>query len=108
MEHRWGDRAKVDVPVRVHAAGWRAPRSACLRNVSASGALLEMEHSPPPLKRIEIEIGVRKDGQINLMTIGACVLRRAESGVGVEWCEALPCGIEELVSGTAVMAPHDR
>jgi hypothetical protein len=98
MEHRWGQRSNLDVQVRLHATSWRAPRRACLRNISASGALLETEPSLPPLKRIEVQIAVRKQGRIDLIRIPACVLRKADHGVGVEWCEPLPFAIEQLVA----------
>jgi PilZ domain len=98
MEHRWGQRSKLDVEVRLHATSWRAPRRACLRNISASGALLETEPSLPPLKRIEVEIAVRKQGHIDLIRIPACVLRKADHGVGVEWCESMPFAVEQLVA----------
>jgi hypothetical protein len=99
MEHRWGQRSKLDVQVRLHATSWRAPRRACLRNISASGALLETEPSLPPLKRIEVEIAVRKQDRMDLIRIRACVVRKADYGVGVEWCEPLPFAVEQLVVG---------
>ncbi len=99
MEHRWGQRCNVDVQVRLHAASWRAPRRACLRNISASGALLELEPSLPPLKRIEVEIAMRTQDRIDLILLPACVLRKADHGVGVEWCETLPVAVGQLVAG---------
>jgi len=101
MEHRWGQRSKLDVQVRLHATSWRAPRRACLRNISASGALLETEPSLPPLKRIEVEIAVCNQGRMDLIRIPACVVRKADHGVGVEWCEPLPFAVEQLVAEPA-------
>ena len=106
MEHRWGQRLNVDVQVRLHAASWRAPRRACLRNISASGALLELEPSLPPLKRIDVEIALREQDHIDLIRIPACVVRKADHGVGVEWCEPLPSAVGELVAdATDLIAP---
>ncbi len=98
MDHRWGQRSSICVQVRLHASGWRTPRRACLLNISASGALLETEPSLPPLKRIEVEIALRKKGSIVPIRIAACVVRKADRGVGVEWCEPLPCTVAELVA----------
>jgi hypothetical protein len=98
MEHRWGQRSRIGVQVRLHAGSWRAPRHACLLDISASGALLELEPSLPPLKRIEVEIALRKQGRIVPIRISACVVRKADHGVGVEWCEPLPCTVAELVA----------
>ena len=99
MEHRWGQRTKLDVQVRLHAAAWCASRHACLRDISASGALLETEPSLPPLKRIDVEIAVCKHGRMDLIRIPAWVVRKADHGVGVEWCEPLPVAVEQLVAG---------
>ena len=105
MEHRWGQRSRLDVQVRLHATSWRAPRRACLRNISASGALLETDPSLPPLKRIEVEIAVRKQDRMDFIRIPACVVRKADYGVGVEWCEPLPLAVEQLVAGATDLIP---
>ena len=99
MEPRWGQRSNLGVQVRLHAASWRAPRRACLRDISANGALLETEPSLPPLKRIEMEIAMREQGRIDVVRIAACVVRKADRGVGIEWCEQLPLAVNQLVSG---------
>jgi hypothetical protein len=41
-----------------------------------------------------VQIGVRKQGCMALIQIPACVLRKADDGVGVEWCEPLPFAVE--------------
>ena len=98
MEHRWGQRSSIGVQVRLHAGSWHAPRRACLLDISTSGALLELEPSLPPLKRIAVEIALRKQGRIIPIRIAACVVRKADRGVGVEWCEPLPCTVAELAA----------
>ena len=109
MEHRWGQRLNVGVQIRLQAASWRAPRRACLRNISASGALLELEPSLPPLKSIDVEIALCRRGRIDLIRIPACVVRKADRGVGVEWREALPLAVDELVAcAIDAMTPPSR
>jgi len=98
MEHRWGQRAKIGVQVRLHAGSWHTPQRACLLDISASGGLLELEPSLPPLKSIEIEIALRKQGRIDLIRIPACVVRKADYRAGIEWCESLPCTVAELIA----------
>jgi len=98
MEHRWGQRSRVGVQVRLHAASWRAARRACLLDISASGALLEVEPGLPPLKHIEVEIALRRQGHTVPIRIAACVVRKADHGVGVEWCEPLPCAVADLAA----------
>ena len=109
VEHRWGQRFNVGAQVGLQATSWYAPRRACLRNISASGALLELEPSLPPLKCIDVEIALCRRGRIDLIRIRACVVRKADHGVGVEWCEPLPLAVDELVEyATDVMTPPSR
>ena len=78
MEHRWGGRISVDVPVKIR---WKANgvADARLLNVSRSGALIQTRVPLPLLARIEVYI----DGG----TISSFVTRIDKAGVGVEWCE---------------------
>jgi PilZ domain len=98
MEHRWGQRSKVGVEVRLYASGWRAPRFGNLWDVSVSGALIETESSLRPLQCIEVEIALRRSTGAERMCIPACVVRKADRGVGVEWCESLPIPVDLLVT----------
>ena len=97
MDHRWGRRSTVQV--RIHAATWRTPRRARLRNISVSGALLELEPSLPPMKPIDVEIALCTQDRIDLVRVAACVVRKADCGVGVEWREPLPFAVDQLLAG---------
>jgi len=44
-------------------------------------------------------MAVRNQGRVDLIRIPACVVRKADHGVGVEWCEPLPLVFEQLVAG---------
>ena len=58
------------------------------------------------MKCIDVEIGLRREGRIGLIRIPACVLRKADGGVGVEWREPLPFAVDELAAYAAdVLAP---
>jgi len=58
---------------------------------------------------IDVEIALCRRGRIDLIRIRACVVRKADHGVGVEWCEPLPLAVDELVEyATDVMTPPSR
>jgi hypothetical protein len=42
LEHRWGERVRVDIPVRVQTA-WLAEADGCMKNLSLSGALMRSD-----------------------------------------------------------------
>jgi hypothetical protein len=93
MEHRWGERIRMDMPVRVSAnevAGIRG----CIRDLSLSGALLKIDadlrlHAlPPPSPRPAILL--------------AHVSRKREEIVGLEWCEFAPTVVKDLLRSRSV------
>jgi hypothetical protein len=81
MEHRWGERISVDLPVQLRSTvGFIA--AGRIANVSASGALIRTELRLAPLNRIDILI----DG----LPVPAFVVRTPSGAIGVEWCEFAP------------------
>ena len=100
MEHRWGERSAIDVPARVV----RRPGiigAGRLRNVSLTGAFLETTLPLPPMTFVEIEVAC---GAGMSRRFGACVVRRASDGVGLEWCDALEDVVRVLGSLSAAAA----
>jgi hypothetical protein len=97
MEHRWGERIELDLPVVV-ILGNDGPRSAQLRNASISGCLCELpsECDRPVGTDVEILLtGVTAWGA-SLQLTGS-IVRRTPHGYGVEWDDLCPAGIAELV-----------
>jgi hypothetical protein len=96
MEHRWGQRVLVDVPIRL-VAGPFSGRSARLTNLSVSGGCIRSSFELRPLSRIElaVELPARFTRATPLLT--AYVTRNFKGGVGVEWCEFAPPAISELI-----------
>ncbi|MGA2187923.1 MAG: PilZ domain-containing protein [Steroidobacteraceae bacterium] len=78
MEHRWGKRISVDVPIRLRcrACGMAEGR---IVNLSVSGALIRTNAALSLLAQVEILLD---DG-----ILPSYVTRIDGNGVGVEWCE---------------------
>ena len=104
MEHRWGERLPVDLPVRVsaHAFSMRGGR---LTDLSVSGAHLAADIEVRPLSRIEIYVVPPRRLRIDAAPIAAYVARKYRDGFGLEWCEFSPPGIAELLR-MAVQHPY--
>jgi len=103
MEHRWGERVRVNIPVYVSAAGM-AGSGGRIKNLSLSGALVKSDcelrlHSlievhielPPPSPRIAI--------------VKAHVSRKLDESVGIEWCEFAPTVVKDLLRPSSVRFP---
>jgi len=81
MEHRWGTRASVDIPVRLRC---RASNfmDARLVNISLSGALIRTEMVLAPFAPVDVSL--------NDCTVPSFVVRVESDGIGVEWFHRLP------------------
>jgi hypothetical protein len=99
MEHRWGERIRLNVPVRLFSAD-SASESCLLRNASTSGAFIETEESFSVLKPVEVEL---PDGSL----ASAYVVRRTARGVGVEWSEPVEA-VDRLLAEAAQRNPVMR
>ena len=88
MEHRWGNRRPCKAHVRVSARGLRLVPGR-LRDISMSGAFLEIESPLPLFAQLEIDV-LRKDGSSRSLEFPAVVVRHADGGVGIEWCDPNP------------------
>lgn len=91
MEHRWGARVPLDLPVRLELAGELLGYGR-LRNASISGALVITAAKLPVLAALDVVVTspAAPEGRILLP---ACVVRRAGGAIGVEWrdmaCDSL-------------------
>jgi hypothetical protein len=103
MEHRWGERVRVNIPVYM-SAGAAAGFDGCMKNLSLSGALMKSDcdlrlHSlvevhielPPPSPRVAI--------------VKAHVSRKLKEGIGIEWCEFAPAVVKDLLRSPPVRFP---
>src|SRR5271157_2411766 len=79
MEHRWGKRVSVDIPVRLRCRA-SAVVEARIVNISRSGALIRTN--------LPLTVMARVDIYLNEDAISSFVTRVESSGIGVEWCES--------------------
>lgn len=95
LEHRWGERIRVEVPVQVSAdqvAGIRG----CTRNLSLSGALLRVDANLRLHALIEVSVALRPPSQ-GAAVILAHVSRQRNEDAGIEWCEFAPAVVKDLL-----------
>lgn len=97
MEHRWGERMEMDLPVLLYFGGVRR-RNGRLRDISISGcrvtlagARFEQFSSAVDLTFTSV---THDDGPLRL--IGS-VVRRTPRSLGIEWIELSPPGVAYLM-----------
>ena len=96
MEHRWGERIAVDIPVRVAGRPyvfWPGH----LTNLSVSGAAIEADHAWKPLARIEVLLDLPFRARCDAPCLPAYVTRSGKDDIGIEWCEYAPPIVCELL-----------
>ncbi len=93
MEHRWGQRHRLEYVVSVNAGSWRA--IAQIMDISVSGALLRCRAPRNRIKRICVEFPNSPDSEVLM----AQVVRRTNDSVGVEWLEFAPDLVLRMLEG---------
>ena len=96
LEHRWGGRIKVNIPVRVESAATSPGAIGCVRNLSLSGALMKSDCDLRLNTLIEVSIALPPPST-RIAVIKALVSRKCQGGVGIEWYEFAPNIIRDLV-----------
>ena len=108
MEHRWGERVGVDIPVRITGHPFTV-RTGRLSNLSVSGAFIRADVDVRPLSRILVAIELPHRPKSDATMVPAFVARKLKDGIGVEWCEFKPPAINRLLqSSTARHYRHKR
>jgi len=96
MEHRWGQRVEIGVPVRVHERSGGTHR-ALLRDLSASGAFVQTFTPPTAFSSVTIEFDDAAHAAAG-MDAKAFVVRDDPEGFGIEWVEFNPPPVAALLS----------
>jgi hypothetical protein len=104
MEHRWGERVEVDIPVQVSVPPLILG-SGRIRNVSISGAWISGRFDLPPLARAFVVFDLVLGGQPEQLPIACYVARVRPDGIGVEWRELAPQIVSDLMLFAAAPAP---
>jgi hypothetical protein len=102
-DSRWGDRVKVNIPVRLSTNAW-ASADACMRNLSLSGALVKADVNLGLHSLIEVSIKMPSPSQ-RAEAVAAYVSRKVKEGVGIEWCEFAPNVIKDLLRSPSIPLP---
>ena len=100
LDHRWGERVRVNIPVHVHASS-SSNADGCMKNLSLSGALMKSDCDLALHSLIEVSIALPAPSPHNTV-IRAHVARKFKEGVGIEWYEFAPRIIKELVRSAAI------
>ena len=96
MEHRWGERVGVDVPVRVTAHPFNV-RHGRLMNLSVSGASIKADFELRLLSRIQVVIELPHRTRSEAPSVAAYVTRTSKDSIGIEWCEFAPTEISRML-----------
>lgn len=110
MEHRWGQRLSVNVPVRLRCmqAGDSGCRClGCLVSVSASGALIRTELGIRPAPNVVVETlgpGLGMQGR----ELAASVIRANSGTMAVEWLELASIGVSAVMSEALLSGGRER
>lgn len=98
MEHRWGQRSDVDLPVRLTCNPYAIRQRAYLLNVSVTGAFVATKLQLPLLANIQVDIELPDPPRDCPLQIGAYVVRRSAGGLGLEWHELMSRGFADTFS----------
>jgi hypothetical protein len=103
IEHRWGERVRVDIPVHV-----TAPSSAAvdghMKNLSLSGALMKADCDLRLHLLIDVHIEVPAPSP-RTGVVKAYVSRKLPEGVGIEWCQFAPPIVKDLLRSPSIRFP---
>jgi hypothetical protein len=106
MEHRWGQRVALELPVVLEIDG-RNAGPGVLRDASISGALIETALELPVFTNLVVSLPAFEESAPRPAGLAACVVRCAATGIAVEWrdmaCPAI-VSLLERVSGRRVRA----
>lgn len=94
MEHRWGQRVALGLPVRLELAGELLAHGR-LEDASISGGYVTTDTAFPVFAAVEVVLRT----PAGRLALPACVVRCDERGLGVEWrdmaCEPLVALLRE-------------
>jgi hypothetical protein len=100
VEHRWGQRIQVDLPVTV-SVGQEGAIRGCMRNLSISGALLTMDADLRLDALIEVCIELPTPSRHPARLL-AHVTRRCDGYVGIEWGEFAPIVVKDFLRSSVM------
>lgn len=97
MEHRWGVRLPIRLPVQIGADVSRLSR-ATMRDVSLSGAYIKTAPTSISRSPLLVRLDLHRLSAVEPLVMRAFTVRRDAAGIGVEWCEFAPDPIRALLA----------
>jgi hypothetical protein len=95
MEHRWGTRVSLDIPMR-----WARINSF----VVSIGRLVNLHLR----SRIQLLLEWPLRPKHPILPITAYVARKSSAGVGLEWCDYAPYAVMQLLRDLSAISRADR
>src|ERR1700733_13340371 len=96
MEHRWGQRIAVNIPIRLRLSRSGPISIGRLTNVSLSGAFLTPRFDLRTLARLQVFFEIPRTKRLPSAT-DAFVARISAQGIGLEWCDFSPPAVVVLI-----------
>ncbi len=103
MEHRWGRRIEMKLPVQLIIASL-GPVHARIEDVSISGAFVR---TAPLALGLGLDVILRRSRGHGRERIAAHVVRQTRDGVGIEWYDIAPRLICALLSPILPLMPSE-
>jgi len=100
VEHRWGERVRVNIPVHVSAPPLGAV-DGHVKDLSLSGALMKADCDLRLHLLIEVSIDLPAPAA-RTDVVKAYVSRKLPEGVGIEWCQFAPPIVKALLRSPSV------
>jgi hypothetical protein len=96
MEHRWGQRIPVKLPVRLVTESGE-PVIGETENISISGALIQTARSVRLFSRLQVEVVLPREYGNRPELVAAHVTRKIRDGAAIEWCDFAPHAVRALL-----------
>jgi PilZ domain-containing protein len=96
MEHRWGQRERVDWPIRISGNTFENTVGR-LRDFSLSGAFVEMNMDIRIFCRLQVATMASRLVARKVVSLDAHVIRKEYRGVGIEWSASAPAAYHMLI-----------
>jgi len=87
MEHRWGERVRVGIPIRLTGTQPYLVTQGRLENLSISGGFIAAKSGFRTFSRIKVLLEAPLRPKQDAPVLDAYVARQQQGGIGVEWCE---------------------
>jgi hypothetical protein len=99
MDHRWGHRIAVDLPIRVMHPGMSRCEPGRLSNISLGGALISSALDSSVGARLQVSVTIPSGTTSYDSVIDAYLVRRADPAIAIEWSEFAPTEVIDLIRG---------